>query len=635
MFKNLLAAGFGCTVLASAATAATQGLTLVGTPDAAATVSFEVALPLRHTAQLDALLKSLHDPDSAQYHQWLTPAQFGQRFGPDQATMARLSAALQARGLSVQTHTRSLHVSGPTSVVEKVLSTHLHLAASATARGGKRVVADAVVLPSELAAAGATLMAFGQHEAQPMNRVVTDALPAGVDNRNGNNGTYWYDDLKQAYEYPSYNTMVTVKGQTQRLDGTGATIGVLMSSDVFDGDIPAMFDHEGFSTTTGSPDPTLYDKVHIDGGGGQGGGAALEAALDTQEELTGAPGAHVILYDIPDLSDSNIFGGYVEAIEENRVDLLSSSFGGCELSYFPQYNGGQDYRGILQSYHELFLQGNAQGISFLASSGDSAGKECPNVAYFKGGNARFVPAVQFPADDPNVTGVGGTNVQTVYMPGSLDSAYAGENAWSDPEIPYDVYGLGEDVHGGVWGAGSGYSEMWSAPDYQSLVSTGSTTQRAIPDVGMQVGGCPGGISRTNPRTGRCDGGEKSYNGNGNTNRSAVAVAYGVGIGGGFYGVIGTSVSSPEFAGAMALLIEQQGRMGNLNEYLYRVAAKQAKQGAVAKFLHTNIPGFNGVIASNISPTYNISTGVGTPVVKMLVGAGMAKSAGTPQTPSNP
>jgi subtilase family serine protease len=375
--------------------------------------------------------------------------------------------------------------------------------------------------------------------------------------------------------------------------------------------------------------------VHINGGGGLYGGAAIESALDVQQELTGAPGAHVILYDIPDLSDTNIFGGYVQAIEENRVDLLSSSFGGCELSYFPKYNGGQDYRGVLKAYHELFQQGNAQGISFLASSGDEAGRQCPNLAYMEGQPGKFIPSVGFPANDPNVTAVGGGNLVTTYLPGSLDSAYAGENAWSDPEIPYDPYGFGVDAKGGAWGAGSGYSKMWPAPAYQSLVDTGNTAQRAVPDVGMMVGGCPGGIAKTDPKTGQCNGGNKAYNGNGNTDRSAVVVAYGVGIGGGYYGVIGTSVSSPEFAGAMALLIEQQGRMGNLNEYLYRVAAKQARQGAVAKFLHTNIPGYNGVVSSNVSATYNLSTGVGTPVVSALVGAKNVKEAGTPRTPSNP
>ncbi len=639
-FKLYLAAGIGCTVLAGAALAAPAGLTVIGAPAASSAVSFEVALPLRNTDKLDALLKALQDPASPQYHHWLSPAQFGLRFGPDSATVNRVGAALRARGFAVENHTRSLHVTGVAAQVEGALGTKLVLARSRTARGGQRLVADgALRLPQELADAGAVVMSFGRQEAHVQSQRVTDKLDvgtagSGVDNRTGNNGTYWYNDLKQAYQYPSYETMVTVNGTTQRLDGTGATIGVLMSSDILDSDIAAVFDHEGFSTTTGKPDPTLFDKVHINGGGGVDGGAFDEAALDTQEELTGAPGAHVILYDIPDLSDGNIFAGYTQAVEENRVDLLSSSFGGCELAYFPKYNGGQDYTGVLKAYHELFVQGNAQGITFLASSGDRAGKECPNLAYFNGEAGHFVPSISNPASDPNVTAVGGTNVQTVYIPGSLDSAYAGENAWSDPEIPYDVYGFGQTVSGGVWGAGSGTSRLWTAPAYQSLVTTNST-MRSIPDIGMQVGGCPGGIAKTNPKTGRCQGGDKAINGNGNSLRSAVVVALDVGQGGGFYGLIGTSVSSPELAGALALLIEQKGRQGNLNDYIYKIAAKQYAEGAVAKYLHTKIPGYNGIIPSNISDTYNASTGVGTPVVKMFVGAAGAKPAGIPRSASNP
>jgi subtilase family serine protease len=115
----------------------------------------------------------------------------------------------------------------------------------------------------------------------------------------------------------------------------------------------------------------------------------------------------------------------------------------------------------------------------------------------------------------------------------------------------------------------------------------------------------------------------------------VVVAIGVGQGGGFYGFIGTSVSSPELAGALALLVEQKGRQGNINPYLYRLAAKQAKNGRVAQYFHTGIPGYNGVVQSNVSATFNVSTGVGTPVVKALVGLPKAASAGVPQTPSNP
>jgi subtilase family serine protease len=624
------------TVLAAAAPAyaAPQGLSFVGAPGAASQVSFEVALPLRNVDNLHALLKAQQDPASPQFHHWLTPADFGLRYGPNAATVNRVAAALRGRGLTVQTSTRSLHVSGAAATVEAALGTHLRLARTSTGAHGTRVVADgAMHLPREITEAQGVVMSFGAHEAHVMS--LRTRKIDNTDNRYGQDGAYWYDDLKQAYSYPSYQTMVTVNGTQQRLDGTGATIGALMSSDVLASDIQAVFDHENWTATTGTPDPTLFQTVDINGGGGLYGGAFDEASLDTQMELGGAPGAHVILYSIPDLSDGNVFAGYVNAIESNTVDILSSSFGGCELGYFPRYNNGQDYRGVLRSLDELFMQGNAQGITFLASSGDEAGKECPTPAVFTGGPSHFIPSVGEPADDPNVTAVGGTNLVTTYIPGSLNSSYATENAWSDPEIPYDIYGVGVNVSGGVWGAGGGDSKMWPAPDYQSLVTTG-TTSRAMPDIGMMVGGCPGGISKVNKKSGFCDGQNNPNDGDGNTDRSAVVVAIAVGQqGGGFYGFIGTSVSSPELAGALALLVEQQGRQGNINPYLYRLAAKQAKSGKVAEYFHTGIPGYNGVIQSNVSATFNVSTGVGTPVVKALVGLPKAAVAGLPQTSSNP
>jgi hypothetical protein len=73
----------------------------------------------------------------------------------------------------------------------------------------------------------------------------------------------------------------------------------------------------------------------------------------------------------------------------------------------------------------------------------------------------------------------------------------------------------------------------------------------------------------------------------------------------------------------------------VNGYLYGLAALQASEGKALKYLHTQIPGFNGLIQSNISRTYNASTGIGTPIVKELVGAGTAAPAGTPRTQSNP
>jgi subtilase family serine protease len=596
-------------------------------------VAFDVMLPLHDTAGLKSLLAQLHNPASPQFHHWLTPAQFGERFGPDAAIINRVANALRTRGFNVEAHTRSLHVSGPAALTEAALGTHLMVAPADA--GHMHIVADGELhLPAEVTEAGGDVLSFSSHVAHTFSHSVTPVGDAVVNARSGSTiGPYWFDDLKQAYAYPSVQATVQVNGNAQPLDGTGATIGILMSSDVYDSDIKAMFDQEKWSTVSGTPDPVLYKRVTIDGGGGLNPKGALgEASLDVQQALGGAPGAHVVLYNIPNLSDDNIMTGYTTIIDQNIVDAVSSSFGECELFYFPKYNNGKDYRKVLKAYNELFQQGNAQGISFLASSGDEAGLECPTLPYLNGGSGHFVASVSSPADDPNVTAVGGTNLVTVATKGSLDSTYASENAWSDPEIPYDPYqiGNGAEAKGGVWGAGGGYSAMWAQPSYQSALPTGSTKWRAVPDIGMQVGGCPGVISKLTKKNPHCNGLDKAKDGSGNSDRSAVWVY----VGGKIDGLIGTSVSSPELLSAVAILVGSRGnRMGNLNEYIYSLAGGQA--GGAPAFFHTGIPGYNGVENTLLAPSYSLSTGVGTPIVNSFILQPTAPVAGIPQTSSNP
>ena len=601
---------------------------MIGVPDAARPVTFTVMLPLRNHDQFEALLADLHDPSSPSYHKWLTPAEFGLRFGPTGDSMQRVTAALQAQGFSVTPHTRSLSVHGNVSTVQRAFGTSLQAVRSANGRVSVASVTP-LHLPAALAAEKVGVIGFEGIARHTMAKSL-GPIKDTVDNRFGPDGSYYYPDLKQAYVYPAYNSTVSVGGTAKPFDGTGATIGTVISSDVLDSDIKLIFDHENFSTTTGTPDPTLFERRLVNGGNAFNAQSddSFEASLDVQEEITGAPGAHVVLYNIPSLYDSDIIDGYTAVIDDNVVDAVSSSFGECESYYLPKYNNGTDLTATVFYEHELYEQGNMQGITFLASSGDEAGKECIAPAYFHGKPANWIAGASTPATDPNVTAVGGTNVVTVYDVGTLDSGYAGENAWLDQEAPSDPYGFGVTVTGQVWGAGGGASVLFPAPTYQSQVTTGST-MRMTPDIGMQVGGCPGGATDYNARLGVCNGGNKLNNGAGNTDRSAVVIA----LGGVRYGVIGTSVSSPEFTSALALLIEKEGRQGNLNPYIYRLAARQANGGL--RVYHTMIPGFNGVVQSNVSPTFNVSTGVGTPIVKAFIGANTTKAAGTPQTISNP
>lgn len=581
-------------------------------------VEFGVYLPLRHQDKLEALLAQQHDETSPQFHKWLQPADFLAQYGPRPADIEAVKNALAARGLTiVSSNAHGVRVSGTAAAVTQAFSAPLQKVTKRShtrfqARGGLR-------LPGELAGIELHVVGLAAIPERHVHARVLGLAPASaIDNRYSATGPYWFDDLKQAYDYPAYSA---------NTDGSNVNVAILMSDQIFPGDVQAMFDHEKFTAITGKAAPSVTT-VLIDGGGVQDGDGSVEASLDVQQVLGGAPGANVTLVSIPDLSDQHIMDGYQYIVDSNKYDIVNSSFGGCEAAYTAAYNEGVDYTDLLQQQHELFMQGNAQGITFVASSGDESGLECPSVDYFYGGTApTFVPSISTPAGDPAVTAVGGGNLVTKSAPPSLDSSYVRESAYNDPESPYDPYGLGVNVSGGAWGAGGGVSVVFKKPLYQVLARTGSNKWRTIPDVGMQVGGCPGSAISCSD------------------DDSSVVTAYGVGIGGGYYTLIGTSVSSPEFVGALALYEQQLGkhnhRLGNANYYLYAAGALQTLLGgtkapAALQLYHRNNPGYNGVAPDSFpSYDYNYVYGNGSPDVRKLFGMTHYKAAGVPQTATNP
>lgn len=281
------------TGLMGIASAHAATLSLVGRAAATRPVEFNVVLPLRNSAELNTLIGQMHDNTSPMFHHWLTPQQFAERFGPDAATVASVTKSFQARGLTVVPGTRSLHVSGTAAGVGSALSTSL--AVGALPNGHQHLVAmSALTMPAEAKQAGAFVVDFASavNVLHPLSRRANVApIPfSAPSNRTSTTGGYWYGDLKQAYQYPSYQTFITKNGKKQRLDGTGATIGILMSSDVFDSDIDAVFNHEHFKANSGqASNPKLFKRVYVDGGATTDSSALDEVELDTQEALTGAP----------------------------------------------------------------------------------------------------------------------------------------------------------------------------------------------------------------------------------------------------------------------------------------------------------------------------------------------------------
>lgn len=571
-------------------------------PDASQTLKFHVYLPLRNIAQLDSLIADRSSPSSPRYHQFLTPAQFREQFGPPPEYFNRATNALQKLGFQVTGRTsQSIEAQGSVATINQAFRTRL---ARVRYRNGHTALKSLthLTLPAALAQLDAQVAEFSPTIGYHVNSIrTTSSIP---DNRKSPTGSYWFDDLKQAYEFPSYQTV----------NGAGRTIGIVIDSDVNDDDINAYFAHEQLQA------PKIVRRL-VNGGApfDPNGGDSSEAELDVEQAGGMAPGATLVVYNIPDLSDEGVIAGYTAIVEDNKVDIVNSSFGECEQFYTAPYNNGVDNSGLVRTTNNIFRQGNAQGITFVAASGDFGGLACTDLA-----NAttpptnppsvvgKFIAGVSFPASSPYVTAVGGTNLVTTSNPPSLESKYIRENAYSDPLEPFDPFGTGNLASGGVWGSGGGESIFFSKPLFQQLVNTG-TKKRAVPDVSLHMGGCPGGISKT-----PCG-----------PDRSADILYFN----GKLEGAIGTSASSPDFAGLLALKQQALGgaRLGNENYDIYALAALNGKSRF--KFYRQDIPGDNGVFTTK--PGYNMVLGNGTIFGKNFVLLPLAPSAGDPQTPSNP
>jgi len=629
----------------------------LGAADQNTVTHFNVYLPLTHTDALEKLLQSQTDTTSANYHQWLTPAQFKQQFGPSPASVAKAKELLESAGFTiVGEKTQNLEVEGPVSAVERMFNTKIERV-QVKPGNVKLAAADRHLnLPQSLSEMGAVIPEFTAHlVAHVHSRAVPlanskDLQPgpgaASSSARLANDFSFFYaNDLNEAYQLPSFQTEVTPLFSHKKLQiaGVGAHIGIVISSVILPADLANSFnstvsaggvaDVQAYSANSNLPVPTATVRP-VNGGSGAfnpNSDDAFEASLDTQMSLGTAPGAQETIYDMPDLSDDNITAAYTAVDEDNAVDVVSSSFGECELDFTAAYNNGTDFTGILKTFHALFQQGNAQGITFLASSGDNGAVPCVSQALADSpvniDGTDFVLGVENPASDPNVTAVGGTNLQTVATPTANDVTYLSENANFDPRVPVPIplpNGTTGTIGNNTWGSGGGFSQVFGKPLYQFLVDTDSNVHRAVPDVSLMMGGCPGDADLAVQDCTKLP-------------RSAVIVW----VGGIPELLIGTSASSPEMAGVLALAVElNRSRLGNVNPSIYALSAVQTIAGGTRapkqlQFFHRNISGNNNGFTVKPGQAYSEVLGNSTLDVKNFLQLQGAAAAGAPGTPSNP
>lgn len=304
-------------------------------------------------------------------------------------------------------------------------------------------------------------------------------------------------------------------------------------------------DVDTYAAQSGLPVPDLHiskfgDPVTADPGNPTQAIAVMEETLDAEMILTGAPKARlnvVMTQEDYSLASSGFSyaGKIVQGLtaERPRVDTVSFSLGYSEASYAEET--GSTSAGDAEIRSQAALLGGAidDGITVMASTGDTG----PAVYNDQGTGFEPDAGVNFPASDPQVTAVSGTQVNA----GDAGERTQPDAIWSN------------DGDGGA--TGGGLSDVFSRPAWQDPYASLTGQHRGVGDVSMI------GASATPVWM---------YTSEYNAFPDQAA---------GWVRVAGTSVSSPLFTGIVTDAAAAAGHpLGNINPALYAMAGNGAADG---------------------------------------------------------
>jgi subtilase family serine protease len=501
-----------------------------------AAIVFQLA-PAQQSA-LEKLLEDQQDPDSPDYHKWLTPEKYAARFGMSADDLAKVSSWLKSQGLTVDGFSRArtrVFFSGSAAQVENVFRTELHQYRI----NGETYFANATEVSVPMALSGMVLDVRGLDNFRPKARAHA-VKPHFTSHQTGNHFVS-PGDFATIYDLnPLY---------AAGLDGTGQKIAVVGQTQINRSDIDA------FRSAAGLP-ATNLQLVSIDGSTGFSSGDEVEADLDIEWSGGVAKNATVLFVYAGHNSQLNAFNALEFAIDNNLAPVISTSYGNCEPTL-------GTFALTLRQDAQL---ANSQGQTITAASGDSGAADCESS---KAKVAINGLAVDAPASVPEVTGIGGTefsgDAPNSTATGLTDAPpnppyWAGTTGGTDtissaliyiPEIAWNDTTASIAAGGSLSATGGGVSTKFAKPAFQNAL-TPADGQRDVPDVALNAS--PAHDSILICSQGSCVNGFRASNGSLNV-------------------VGGTSVGAPSFAGILAILNQAMasGGLSNINPTLYTLA----------------------------------------------------------------
>ena len=551
-----------------------------------------VARTAQQEADFARFLADQQNAKSADYHQWLTPAQIADRFGPSAGQASLVAGWLAAQGLHLDWTAPSrafIGFSGSAAAVNNAFHMQLH---SYVVHGQRRMAPSAEPqIPASLAGSIRAVRGLFTMEEAPQHMAQTQTASPELTV----NGSHYLspEDFNLIYN-----------NSTGINQGFGQTIGIVGRSRT------DLSDFQNFQSRTGYSFSNPTEVVPTAYGGVDPGPAytappasdvdladQLEATLDVLRAGSVAPAANLLL--VVATGDSGGIGVDTQYLVQTTplpATVINISFGSCEAQAGAS---GVSY------WDSLFQQEAAEGISVFVSSGDSGASGCDQDF--------TTPPATPNANSPNyicsssyATCVGGTEFNDTANPGqywsstndsSLSSAlgYIPEGAWNEP--------LNSKSASQIAASGGGVSSIIATPGWQT--GTGVPSARAgryTPDLAFSASGHDGYFACFAAAGASCvPANDGSFQ---------------------FEIMYGTSAAAPSMAGVTAILDQKLGAaQGNLNPQLYPLAARTTDvfhdttvsssgvsncQVATPSMCNNSAPGVSGLTGGQ--PGYAINTG---------------------------
>ncbi len=600
-------------------------------------------LVLQRSPGQETSLRQLMDEqlskDSPNYHKWLSPQEFGQQFGPTDTDIQIITDWLTEQGfqqIKVGAGRTAIEFSGNVGQVRNTFHTEIHhFNVNGEARQAN--VSDPQI-PAALAPVVAGIVSLHNFPRRSFRR---DAgIHTATRNIDGNPQFTTASGCGTSNAQPCYvlgpADFAKVYNIPAALDGSGQQIAIVADSNINPQDVA------DFRTLFGLPaNPPI---VILDGPDPGLNGDEGEADLDVEVSGMVAPMAtidFVVSEDTQTAAGIDLSAFYI--IDNNIAPVMSESFGACEAGLGSAGN---------QFYDLLWEQAAAQGITVTIATGDPGAAGCDNFNTETAASLGL--AVSGFASTPFNVAVGGTdfddagtqttfwNPSTANTPGTRESAmgYIPEIPWNDSCAATATSATLNTVcasANNIAGGGGGPSSIYAKPAWQSSITplgiaTGDN-HRYIPDVSLFASDGP--QSQSFYLICQVDAVPA-----GNPPSCATSGSFSFG------GAGGTSASTPAFAAIMALINQNNGRQGNANPVLYKIAATsgqscnsstEAPSGSTCAFNdvtkgNNSVPcvgnstncssktAANGVLVSTASPTtpawsaaagYDLATGLGS------------------------